>query len=531
MGNDMNAAGPSRTNPREPATRESEGGRARAGRPDGGRPDAGREDARQPDFRWPDAREPDPLDATWQSVDQFFNDPSEPDAAPTAPEPSAAPPAGPNRPPSPASYEPNRPSPPASYEPNRPSPPASYEPTRQPPPVPYEPNRPSPPASSYEPTPPSPLPGFAQQPPRPRFEKSPPSSSYEPTPPVPGFARQPPSPGPVRPSPPHACVPSGSDSASGPGPAPEQPAARDMTVPTLGAPFHSGPKPPLYAPEPLELPSVRQDPTAALTPDMVVDGAGYGALTVRAASVRGDSHRYQGEPRQDSLAVVRLGAPGADGLLLLAVADGVGSAARSHVGSQEACRLAAIELDSLAAELSEVLRAGDQPRFAVLADTAVGRVATLLAHRAREHGDDPAAYATTLRALLVPLDPRVRTRGFLAVGDGGTALLRAGAWNLSLTDPEHDGDGMIDTRTAALPHGHRARAQLLAPALPGDVLVLCTDGLSTPLAGDAGMRDFLGSGWGKGTAPAPADFLWQLQYRVKSYDDDRTAVVLWEAAP
>ncbi|MCT9005651.1 protein phosphatase 2C domain-containing protein [Streptomyces rhizosphaerihabitans] len=308
-------------------------------------------------------------------------------------------------------------------------------------------------------------------------------------------------------------------------------ATRGGPVPTLGAPFHSGPKPPLYAPEPRELPSVRQDPTAALTPDMVVDGAGYGALTVRAASVRGDSHRYQGEPRQDSLAVVRLGAPGADGLLMLAVADGVGSAARSHIGSQEACRLAAMELDSVSADLSETLRAGDETGFAVLVDIAVGRTATLLAHRAREHGDDPAAYATTLRALLVPLDPRVRTRGFLAVGDGGTALLRAGEWNLSLTDPEHDGDGMIDTRTAALPHGHRARACLLAPALPGDVLVLCTDGLSTPLAGDAGMRDFLGSGWGKGAAPAPADFLWQLQYRVKSYDDDRTAVVLWEAVP
>ncbi|MFE9878166.1 protein phosphatase 2C domain-containing protein [Streptomyces sp. NPDC005784] len=440
----------------------------------------------QPEFRWPDARQPDPLDETWQSVDQVFKDQPEPDTAVTAPEASVAPP------------------------------------------LPYGPTSQSPSSSSYEP-PPSGRP------------------AYEPTPtppfPQPGFVRQQPSHGPVQPSlprvhmqpepgpePPATPAPA-STFTPAPAPASEEPAARVGLVPTLGAPRHSGPKPPLYAPEPLELPSVRQDPTAALTPDMVVDGAGYGALTVRAASVRGDSHRYQGEPRQDSLAVVRLGAPGADGLLLLAVADGVGSAARSHVGSQEACRLAAMELDSVSAELAETLRAGDRPGFAVLADIAVGRVATLLAHRAREHGDDPAAYATTLRALLVPLDPRVRTRGFLAVGDGGTALLRAGEWNLSLTDPEHDGDGMIDTRTAALPHGHRARACLLAPALPGDVLVLCTDGLSTPLAGDAGMRDFLGSGWGEGAVPGPADFLWQLQYRVKSYDDDRTAVVLWEAVP
>ncbi|MER5474086.1 protein phosphatase 2C domain-containing protein [Streptomyces sp. NPDC002685] len=536
----MSAAGPSRTSPRKPDAREPDArercarepdarerdggqahagqayeGQAQAGQADLRQPDARRPDARQPEPCWPDARQPDPLDATWQSVDQLISDQPEPDAALTAPETSAAPPVGPTRSSAPLSYGP--------------------------------PRRSAPP-STYEPTPPSPQPGFVQQPPRPRLAKQyPPPSSYEPTPPPssyeppqapqPGFAQHPPSPGPVQPSPPHARVSPqpqpqpGPEPGSVPTPGPEEPAARVVPVPTLGAPFHSGPKPPLYAPEPLELPAVRQDPSAALTPDMVVDGAGYGALTVRAASVRGDSHRYQGEPRQDSLAVVRLGAPGADGLLLLAVADGVGSAARSHTGSQEACRLAAMELDSVSAELSEALSGGDRSRFAVLVDTAVGRVATLLAHRAREHGDDPAAYATTLRALIVPLDPRVRTRGFLAVGDGGTALLRAGAWNLSLTDPEHDGDGMIDTRTAALPHGHRARAQLLGPALPGDVLVLCTDGLSTPLAGDAGMRDFLGSGWGTGAVPAPADFLWQLQYRVKSYDDDRTAVVLWEAAP
>ncbi|MET7981166.1 PP2C family serine/threonine-protein phosphatase [Streptomyces sp. NPDC005281] len=457
MGNDMNAAGPSRTDPyqpdgpyqpddlhrtdlrgtdlRKPEAREPDGSRPDTRQPDPGHPEDRRHDVWRTELSWPDAREPDPLDATWQSVDQFFNDQPEPDTPVAAAGPSAAP-----------------------------HPPLSYGRVPQP--------SPSSPAS--------------------------PSSG-------PTFSRT--------------------------GLASEEPVARIGAVPVLGAPRHSGPKPPLYAAEPRELPSVREDPTAALTPDMVVDGAGYGALTVRAASVRGDSHRYQGEPRQDSLAVVRLGAPGPDGLLLLAVADGVGSAARSHIGSQEACRLAAMELDGVSAELSEALRAGDRPGFAALADTAVGRVATLLAHRAREHGDDPAAYATTLRALLVPLDPRVRVRGFLAVGDGGTALLRAGEWNLSLTDPEHEGDGMIDTRTAALPHGHRARALLLAPALPGDVLVLCTDGLSTPLAGDAGMRDFLASGWGRESAPAPADFLWQVQYRVKSYDDDRTAVVLWEAGP
>ncbi|MCY0955756.1 protein phosphatase 2C domain-containing protein [Streptomyces sp. H27-H5] len=83
----------------------------------------------------------------------------------------------------------------------------------------------------------------------------------------------------------------------------------------------------------------RADVDGAVLPDTVVDGATHGPLTVRAASVRGDSHRYHAEPRQDAVVVARLGAPGEDtGVLLLGVADGVGSVPRSHLGSHLVCR-------------------------------------------------------------------------------------------------------------------------------------------------------------------------------------------------
>jgi serine/threonine protein phosphatase PrpC len=260
-----------------------------------------------------------------------------------------------------------------------------------------------------------------------------------------------------------------------------------------------------------------------------VDGAAHGPLTVRAASVRGDSHRYLGEPRQDALCVTRIGTPETGELLLLAVADGVGSAARSHVGSNEVCRLAPFYLHEAAEELLSALRAADLPAFTKQANEAVDRIAVLLTDLAMRERQRPEAYATTLRVLLVPLDPAVRTRGFLAVGDGGTALLRSGVWHLDVTEEtEADASGMIDTRTAALPLARTAVTKLLTPALPGDVLVLSTDGLSTPLSGDQEMRDFLNEAWGSGTVPGPADFLWQSQFRVKSYDDDRSVAVLWE---
>ncbi|MFD0066479.1 protein phosphatase 2C domain-containing protein [Streptomyces sp. NPDC056637] len=315
-------------------------------------------------------------------------------------------------------------------------------------------------------------------------------------------------------------------------PAPVQgavgPALTAAPAPALGAPAHSGPKAPSYPPVPQGLPAVTGDLAAAVLPDIVLDGAAYPGLSVRAASVRGDSHRYAGEPRQDALCVTRIGGGEQGGeLLMLAVADGVGSAPRSHVGSNEACRLAARYLDH-STSLHESIRTGDAERFQRTADAVVRQIGNLLGDLALQHSERPDAFATTLRILLVPLDPRIRTRGFLAVGDGGTALLRRGYWHLDVVGDAGDKDSdVIDTRTAALPRARSAVTRLLH-AHAGDVLVLSTDGLSSPLAGDSGMRDFLAGAWNGDEVPAPADFLWQFQYRVKSYDDDRTAVVLWE---
>ncbi|MFI7012054.1 protein phosphatase 2C domain-containing protein [Streptomyces sp. NPDC050145] len=316
--------------------------------------------------------------------------------------------------------------------------------------------------------------------------------------------------------------------------APVQSPAPAPDVPELGAPQYSGPKPPLYPSVPNSRPTVDADLFAALLPDTVMDGASAPGVTVRAASVRGDSHRYHGEPRQDALGVARITFPaapqqsgdGGEELLMLAVADGVGSAAQSHLGSNEVCRLAARYVRR-AVSLPAVIRSGDGERFQEIADTVVERISHALSNAALDRGHEPGAYATTLRILLVPSDPSIRTRAFLAVGDGGTALLRGGFWYPDITAMSGDDTEMIDTRTAALPMSRTAQTRLI-PARAGDVLVLATDGLSGPLAGDEEMREFLRAAWGDGTVPEPADFLWQFQYRVKSYDDDRTAVVLWE---
>ncbi|AXK36643.1 hypothetical protein DVA86_32825 [Streptomyces armeniacus] len=308
--------------------------------------------------------------------------------------------------------------------------------------------------------------------------------------------------------------------------------AREDTSPPekpRGAPRHVGARPPRYAPTPLGLPAPRDgDAHAAILPDTVLDGARYGPLTVRAVSVRGDSHRHLGECRQDALALTRLGSA-ESGLLLLAVADGVGGASRSHSGSNGIVHGLAQLLDRMAEPLLEAIAGGDADTFQNLADEAVADAADML----RANMKAPAQeYSTTLRALLVPLDPAVQTRGFLSVGDGGLFRITTGGWQLldGATDPDGEGRGVINTSTPALPDNYdRVATSLLAPSTPGDVLVLCTDGFSGPLEGERELRALLADDWGGGAdVPHLSDFLWQVQTRAKTYDDDRTVICLWE---
>ncbi|MFC5665474.1 protein phosphatase 2C domain-containing protein [Kitasatospora misakiensis] len=302
------------------------------------------------------------------------------------------------------------------------------------------------------------------------------------------------------------------------------PVVRPASFREPGPLSHVGRKPPAYPAEPTDLPSVRAgDPYGALLPDTVVDGGRFGPVTVRAASVRGDSHRYAAECRQDAALVVRVGE-----LLLVAVADGVGSQPHSHHGSNGILRLLAKQVAPKAETLLGVLRTGSAADFASLTSRLVAAAAGELAQEAERAGHPPKSWSTTLRALLVPADPEVRVRGFVSVGDGGLLRLREGGWdNL---DAEEDGDDpLISTRTDCLPEAYElARTRLITDTRPGDLLVLCTDGLALPLLKEPELREFLGGRWAR-EVPGLAEFLWQAQVRVRSYDDDRSVVCLWEA--
>ncbi|MEU8031170.1 protein phosphatase 2C domain-containing protein [Streptomyces sp. NPDC049099] len=324
-----------------------------------------------------------------------------------------------------------------------------------------------------------------------------------------------------------------------------------------------GSGPPTYDPEPTALPVADPEGLGELVADTVLDGARYGACALRAVSLRGDSARYRGEPRRDSLLTARFGT-GEHALLLVAMATGVRGTPVAHLAAAEACRWIGRAVGRshhrLVADIRAARRGDLKAGLHRLTDRSLGK----LRASAVEQGVDPEEYTAGLRCLLLPADPDCRTRVFFGVGDGGLFRLRDGEWQdiePGVTPDDNSGApaagfGSPSERSAKTfaetPEGDRLTMDLGIPtppspyepapepprepfrfrasvARPGDALVMCTAGLADPLRGEAALCAYLARRWSGRTPPGLAAFLADAQVRVKGYADDRTAAAVWEA--
>ncbi|WP_431965309.1 protein phosphatase 2C domain-containing protein [Actinacidiphila sp. bgisy160] len=323
----------------------------------------------------------------------------------------------------------------------------------------------------------------------------------------PGWAPADPAPDPARSAAPSATA------------APAPPAG--LPEPTLAEAPYVGDGPPTYDPEPTAWPAADPDDLDGLVPDSELDGAHYGLLTVRTASVRGDSARYRGEPRRDAVLTARFGS-GDDALLFIAVASGPRTSDTAHRAARDACTWIAAAVGRSQARLSEDIRASRRGSLKSglhrLTDRAYGR----LRARGEDLGLDPAEYSATLRCLLLPAGPDCRIRLFFGVGDGGLYRIRGGEWQD--LDPWRP-DERAETEDSPAIH-FRFRASV---ARSGDTLLLCSGGLAAPLRGEPALVARLTQRWGAAEPPGLPAFLGDTQTRVKGYADDRTAVAVWDA--
>ncbi|WP_238153689.1 protein phosphatase 2C domain-containing protein [Streptomyces xinghaiensis] len=192
-------------------------------------------------------------------------------------------------------------------------------------------------------------------------------------------------------------------------------------------PGYVGERPPTYQGEPTALPEADPKDLDDLVPDTVLDGARYGTMTLRAASLRGDSARYRGEPRRDALLTARFGR-GDQALLLIATATGGRAAEDGHRAAADVCRWVAEAVGRAHVRLAEDIREGRRGALKSGLHRLTGRSYGKLRARAAELGLQPAAYTSGLRCLLLPVDPACRTRVFFGVGGGGLFRLRDGEW-------------------------------------------------------------------------------------------------------
>ncbi|MEV7190240.1 protein phosphatase 2C domain-containing protein [Streptomyces sp. NPDC093510] len=353
-----------------------------------------------------------------------------------------------------------------------------------------------------------------------------------------------------------------------PRPEPRDPSARPDGLPPVpdGLPVsdlpsapdtgvgHVGDGPPTYEAEPTALPAADPDDLGELVADTVLDGARYGASTLRAASVRGDSARYRGEPRRDALLTARFGT-GEDALVLVAMATGARATPGAHRAAAEACEWIGRAVGRSHRRLAEDIRAarrGDlKSGLHRLTDRSLGK---LRAH-ATDLGMEPEEYAASLRCLLLPADPHCRTRVFFGVGGGGLFRLRDGEWqDIEPRVADATGEPVVGfgSPPAQTPEGDHLTMDLgittppspyepapepprdpfrfrASVARPGDTLVLCSGGLAEPLRGEPELAEHLTRRWEKTGPPGLAAFLADIQVRVKGYADDRTAAAVWEA--
>jgi hypothetical protein len=328
---------------------------------------------------------------------------------------------------------------------------------------------------------------------------------------------------------------------------------------------HVGSRPPTYEPEPTALPAARPGALGDLVPDTVLDGARYGARTLRAASVRGDSARFRGEPRRDALLTARFG-QGEAALVLVAVAAGTRAADQAHLAAADVCHWIGETVGRSHARLSEDLRSGRGGDLRSGLQRLTDRTYGKLRARAAERGLAPDAYAAGLRCLLLSADPECRARVVFGVGPGGLFRLRDGSWQdieppadplperpgtpgrtgmprtpgTSVAGEEEEDDGLtlglglaaapgrpfVETPPPPPAEPFRFRA---STARPGDVLLLASNGLAEPLRGAPALAGELATRWTGAEPPGLAAFLADTQLRVTGYADDRTAVAVWEA--
>lgn len=237
-----------------------------------------------------------------------------------------------------------------------------------------------------------------------------------------------------------------------------------------------------------------------------------GMVAICAASIQGLSHRSAAGSRQDSYSFAAEGTR-----IACAVADGLGSAPLSHLGSEAAARTAA----------TVAITGGGH------AETAAG-VSAALRIIADQINQPVDLLATTLATLVVEVGAPDDswTVAVTEWGDTRATVYRPGV----IVDGHPDwrrladscsNDEVFANSVNPLPHCPHPRAQGLYEWKPGEMLLLATDGIDAQLVASNPVGHGLAGAWEQ--SPSIWQFIADVGFDRAGARDDRTAICLWRA--
>ncbi|WP_187399621.1 protein phosphatase 2C domain-containing protein [Micromonospora sp. AP08] len=262
------------------------------------------------------------------------------------------------------------------------------------------------------------------------------------------------------------------------------------------------------------------------TSGVAADGGLFAGLTARVATIRGRAHQFHGERGQDAfgLSATR------DGRWVVgAVADGLGSTVHADQAAQTAVRsvvkIASDIVDDVPParwEWNMILR--EVGRSVEVATRSLGRPLPAANPARRQRPLGPPA--TTLTVVVVPANGVAGTGVVVGVGDSPAYLLRSGAWRRLLPQDSQPASAGADNATDALPAAAPAMRLVSFDWRPGDLVVVASDGFGNALAGGGTpLGAALAEAWQE--PPSLLGFLRDVDFRLSTFNDDRTVLALW----
>ncbi|WP_189957772.1 protein phosphatase 2C domain-containing protein [Streptomyces alanosinicus] len=267
--------------------------------------------------------------------------------------------------------------------------------------------------------------------------------------------------------------------------------------------------------------------------DTVVDGWSSRSFILRAACVRGYAHRFNGMPRQDQFSLTEFEE---NGSIVVAVADGVSASPLSSVGATLACRSA---IDWCKRRASEEAVCLDQDWNwdvdiwrQLLRNAAWGLIdyAHTNLNAPKDALEVERILGTTLTvAVLTPKSDGTANLVATQIGDSDIWVMRGREYHAVTPHARSLDNESLDiasTAIAALPRLPAQVEPMQMQLLPGDVLLVGSDGFGSALGDGSGSIGKIFANL-LANIPRPLELAHTLDFSRELFDDDRTLIALW----